>query len=103
MDRVENRWCRVPNAELDNCISRRKDVRPASEKDFFKIFIAKVKIIRAAETVQIVCKDFKPHYVAYFDIENIWRWFKEGYLFCSHVSRKLSCFLIHGSFGLRYR
>ena len=86
---LANRWCRVPNSELDDCISNQQDMRGADSKGTFKFYVAKAVIIKSKDYVQIVCKDFKPNYVARFPYTNIARWFKSGYKFSPHVSRLL--------------
>ena len=89
IDALVNRWCRVPNSELDGCISNQQDMRGADSKDTFKFFISKAVIINSKDYVQIVSKDFKPNYVARFPFSNIERWFKSRYQFSPHVSRLL--------------
>ena len=89
IDALVNRWCRVPNSELDGCISNQQDMRGADSKDTFKFYISKAVIINSKDYVQIVSKDFKPNYVARFPFSNIERWFKSRYQFSPHVSRLL--------------
>ena len=101
IDALANRWCKVPNSELDDCISNQQDMRGADSKGTFKFYVAKAVIIKGQDYVQIVCKDFKPNYVARFPFSNILRWFKTGFKFSPHVgsllifSRLTTCLLGH--------